>query len=215
MTRSLPEVTRSNPFCTRHVRPGAIAFHFANGDEMAALLAVLAESGFRGEIVGPHGSGKSTLLASLSAALEAEGRTVCHFTLSAGQRRFRAAWRAAAAAADIVLVDGYEQLSWWARVSLRRFCRARGLVVTSHRSTGLRRLVSTAPSAALAWRLVQALYGTAEPLVGRDEVDAACARCGGNLREVFFELYDLHEERARQEGNPRLRQASGLSFGRP
>ena len=196
MTCSPLDMTRSNPFCTRRVRPGAMTYRFAGDEGMAALLATLAANRFRGEIVGPHGSGKSTLLASLAAALEADGLAVCRFTLTAGDRSLSAGWRATTAAANVVLVDGYEQLAWWARLALRRFCRASGLVITSHRGAGLPRLVSTAPSADLSWRLVQALYGAAQPLVGREEVEAAFARHSGNLREVFFELYDLDEERA-------------------
>ena len=60
---------RVNPFSTRFVEPGAIAYRFPNADGLAALVRRLDETGGWGQLVGPHGSGKSTLLASLLPAL--------------------------------------------------------------------------------------------------------------------------------------------------
>ena len=56
----------ANPFATRHVRPGAIPFHFPAETSAAQLVARLRELNWRGAIVGPHGSGKSTLLVALA-----------------------------------------------------------------------------------------------------------------------------------------------------
>ena len=64
----------SNPFSTRRVRPGAIAYCFPEGVDVETLLARLHENGWRGEIVGPHGSGKSALLATLMPAIEQRAR---------------------------------------------------------------------------------------------------------------------------------------------
>ncbi len=63
-----------NPFSTCRTRPGAIPYVFPPGQSAAALIERMRESGWRGQIVGPHGSGKSALLATLAPAIEASGR---------------------------------------------------------------------------------------------------------------------------------------------
>ena len=67
---------RSNPFCTRFVRPGAIPYRFDTqdgesdcGEAAEKLLEQLASRRF-GLIVGEHGSGKSTLLQTLIPKLD-------------------------------------------------------------------------------------------------------------------------------------------------
>ncbi|MBL8827336.1 MAG: hypothetical protein JNM18_10140, partial [Planctomycetaceae bacterium] len=104
----------TNPFATRWVRPGAIAFQFPSGDSPEQLLARLAEHRGWGEIRGPHGSGKSTLLATLVPILEQAGRVVIALELHDGQRRLpRPLGELPIDARTTVIVDGYEQLSWW------------------------------------------------------------------------------------------------------
>lgn len=65
-----------NPFSTRSTRPGALPFHFLEGEDAGRIVARLRQHNWFGQIVGPHGSGKSTLLATLQPALEAAGRKV-------------------------------------------------------------------------------------------------------------------------------------------
>lgn len=191
----------ANPFSTRFVRPGAAAYLFPPGVTVGTLLERLPPGGARGQIVGPHGSGKSTLLACLAAALERAGRTVSRFDLHDGQRAMPRGWveQARRAGAGTILVDGYEQLSWWSRWRLARECARHGwsLLVTAHADVGLPTLLRVTPTLDDAQAVVaQILAGTAQ-LVGPADVAECFAATGGNLRETLFALYDRHEQRAR------------------
>ncbi len=117
----------ANPFATCWTRPGALAFQFSTGESAAGLVARLATTDWRGEIVGPHGSGKSTLLETLGPHLRAAERGVSAVALRDGQRRLPADFlrKALASSHPLVIVDGYEQLSWLHRRVLIARCRLR------------------------------------------------------------------------------------------
>lgn len=187
-----------NPFSTRRTRPGAIAFRFHGNESAEAIIERLRERQWWGQIVGPHGSGKSTLLATLLPTLEAAGREVRIVTLHQGDRRVpfsKADWRRLSSSAQVV-VDGYEQLSWFARLSLARRCRRYGcgLLVTAHRDLGVPTIFATRPELQLAKQVVLELAGATDAVADRD-VESAWQTRDGNLREVLFDLYDLFEER--------------------
>lgn len=188
----------SNPFATRYTRPGAIEYRWPAGNSPAELIARLQALSWRGEIAGPHGSGKSTLLAALAPALEASGRQVMTFTLAEGMRRLPGgnAQLSKAGPTTIVIVDGYEQLSGWSRWMLRSACRRRrsGLLVTTHRPTGLPRLLTTSVEPDVAIQIVSQLVGPGGS-VRPEEVLPALEASRGNLREALFHLYDLFEQR--------------------
>lgn len=193
-----------NPFSTRHVRPGAIPYAFLHEADQDTLLDQLAANQGWAEIVGPHGSGKSTLVHTLIPALTARGWRVVLFVLQRGQfslrskTECRSAWdgRAQWDAQTQVIVDGFEQLSSWNAWRLRRSCRrtGAGLLVTSHRPVGLPTLRNTSTSLMLAQQLVDFLGQHGPTPISPADVEASFARQQGNLREVFFELYDLHEQ---------------------
>ncbi len=188
----------SNPFATRWVRPGAIAFQFPSGDSPEQLLARLAEHRGWGEIRGPHGSGKSTLLATLVPLLEQAGRVVISIELHDGQRRLsRPLSELPIDARTTVIVDGYEQLSWWHAWRLRRHVRrgGGGLVVTTHEPSGLPTLFVTQPSLELAQRLSAELVSQHASGVTSTDVTQSYQATAGDLRELFFKLYDVHERR--------------------
>jgi len=103
----------SNPFSTRFIRPGAIRFLFPDGESAALLVQRLRENRWGGQIIGPHGSGKSTLLATLKPELETAGRQVLWITLHQGERRLPALDRRSLGPTTQLVIDGYEQLSWW------------------------------------------------------------------------------------------------------
>ena len=84
--------TRSNPFCTRFVRPGSIAYQFhtetkaesstdqssigtssigTSSDTNCQRIARQLVAHQRSLIIGPHGTGKTTLLCTLAPYLEA------------------------------------------------------------------------------------------------------------------------------------------------
>ncbi len=187
----------ANPFATCWTRPGAIAFQFPAGESAEQLVAKLAAANWRGEIVGPHGSGKSTLVATLQPRLAAAGCSVAVITLRKAQRRLPAELvrRSLASARPLIVIDGYEQLSWPSRLFLRWRCRraSAGLLVTSHASSGLPLLYRMQPSLPLVEQLVSTLTARiASPLTTAD-VAASHACHGSNLRELLFALYDRHE----------------------
>lgn len=200
MLREVPS-RHSNPFATCWTRPGAIAFQFADGESMESLLAKLQSAGGWGEIVGPHGSGKSTLLAILKPELAAAGWDVAAITLRDGQRSLPRWWLQAALSKKrpLVMIDGYEQLSWLGRTLVKWRCHnaAAGLVVTSHASTGLPKLHHTRVDAALARSLVSTLTAERASPISAADVAASHACHGSNLRELFFALYNRHEALSR------------------
>jgi len=191
----------SNPFSTRYVRPGAMAYQFAAGDSAAAMIDRLAACGGWAQIVGPHGAGKSTLVATLVKSLRQSGRATCVFSLVDRQRRMPADWveQARGARPDTVVVDGYEQLSRWNRWRLKARCRRAGwgLLVTAHQSVGFATLARVVPSLAVA-RAVVGLLVRGDRVSVTDSDVAECFRAaGGNLRETLFALYDRYERQRR------------------
>lgn len=192
----------SNPFATRFTRPGELAFLFPPGQSAATLADRLEAQAWLGQIVGPHGTGKTTLLHTLAKELERRGRTIAWYTLHQGERRLgiTAAQAAAWGATTQVIVDGYEQLSWWSRSWLKRATRRRraGLLVTSHADAGLPTLFTTQPDEQLAQQIVAELLADHPALrVTPDDVSRCYREHAGNVREMLFALYDLHERRSR------------------
>jgi len=187
----------ANPFATCWTRPGAIAFQFSDGECAEQLVAGLAAANWRGAIVGPHGSGKSTLVKTLQPHLADSGRSISTITLRDGQRRLPADFvhKSLALARPLIIIDGYEQLSWPSRLLIRSRCRrvSAGLVVTSHAPTGLPLLYDTQPSLQIAEQLVSTLTAHNPSPVTAADVAASHASHGSNLRELLFALYDRHE----------------------
>lgn len=199
----------SNPFATRFTRPGAVEFLFSGQDSLSTLVERLRQQAWWGEVVGPHGSGKSTLLAALIPELAAVGRNVV-----AGRIPHAASANASSDPRDHLdpavlfkqartwtpetqlVLDSYEQLSWWSRRRLESLLRRRGagLVATTHRSLGLPLLWQTQPSLPLAQKIVARLTAD-DAAITPDDVARAYQQCGGNLREMLFTLYDTYRER--------------------
>jgi hypothetical protein len=188
----------SNPFATRFTRPGAIEFLFPAGDSALALVDRLRAHSWQGEIVGPHGVGKSTLLATLIEPLRSAGRNVVQATLHQDETALPAEldeWRSWGAATQVV-VDGYEQLTWWSRRQLARRVRDRqaGLVVTSHAPIGLPALMTVSPRLEVALQVVRRLTPD-EKRITNDDIEQTFRSCEGNIREMLFQLYDLYQVR--------------------
>ena len=198
MSASADSAAARNPFSARCVRPGAIPYQFPPGRNAAALIRRLRKNGWRGQVIGPHGSGKSALLATLMAAVETAGRQTVLIELHDRERRLPVNLRRMSGLTDetIVIVDGYEQLSRWSRFLLKRFCRRRGLglVVTAHASVGFPDLFRTTTTLPLAQDIVHRLVGQGPSPVTAQELNRRFALHQGNLREVFFDLYDLYEQ---------------------
>ena len=186
-----------NPFRTQRIRPGAIPFVFPADQNADRLALRLRLNGWWGEIIGPHGSGKSTLLATVIPAIQNAGKNTTLIELHDCQRRLpldperdrRLDCRM------VLVVDGYEQLSYWSRFRLKRLCRRRGcgLLVTSHDSVGLPRLYRTAVTLRLAEQVIDRLLGSSPSPLNTGELADCLTRHRGDLRETLFELYDLYQ----------------------
>jgi hypothetical protein len=192
---------RSNPFASRHTRPGAVRPLDTQGRPLAmgSLLAQLDRHPCLA-IVGPHGTGKSTLLAAFAAAFTAAGRPFALYRL----RRRRdgiAVLRAILGArrGTTFLFDGWEQVGPLAARGVRLAVRLRGgrLIVTSHRPAGMPTAVTTAGTLPLLAAIVARLPDHAG-LITPADLAAAFARRRGNLRDSLADLYDRFENRARR-----------------
>ena len=207
---------KSNPFATRFVAPGRLPWLGCDPGYIPRLGQNF-ESQFRrrAAIIGPHGSGKSSLLRHLSAELG----SVCYYSgpacadqapkpggnivwlqlhtgVPAGTTvvASRPHWRPG----RILIIDGFEQLSWWSQLLLLSCTRhsRMGLLVTAHRpSRWLPTLVATKVTEDVAVQVVNCLLeqgGTqGEFLRGRATcVGDMLAAHSGNMRELLMALYD-------------------------
>jgi energy-coupling factor transporter ATP-binding protein EcfA2 len=204
----------SNPFSTRFTRPGRIEPLDGAGRcvDIEGLLGRLQGLGGTAAIVGPHGSGKSTLLVHLADAIERCGGRSSRIRLQSW-RDALAAWMVIrqSAAGDTICIDSWESIGPAIRVLLRLAARLSGcgLLVTSHRGTGMPQLTRCGTSASLLSAIVRSLPDHAcwyETLICEADIEAAFASHGGNLRESLYELYDRFEARRR-----RVRGAWGAS----
>ena len=189
----------TNPFATRWTRPGAMAFLFSDSTTIDHLVRRLGINSWRGAIIGPHGSGKSALLAMLVPAIEAVDRRTVVVCLRDGQRRLPLLRRELQklGPTDVLVIDGYEQLGGYSRWRLSRQCRrqAFGLLVTSHGPCSLPVLWRTQPSVELVNQLINCCLPPHRGRINRHDVESAWQRHSGNVRELFFDLYDRFEAR--------------------
>jgi hypothetical protein len=174
-------------------------FLFDNAATIDGLVQQLRVNAWQGAIVGPHGTGKSTLLAMLVPAIEAVGRRSVVVGLRDGQRRLPLSRRELQnlGPTDVLVIDGYEQLGSYSRWRLPKQSRRRGLglLVTAHSACNLPVLWRTEPSLALVEELINHCLPPHGGLINRQDVEAAWQRHAGNVREVFFALYDQFEAR--------------------
>lgn len=184
----------SNPFSTCWTRPGALAWQRVDGVAAAAVATRLLEIG-AGQLVGPHGSGKSTLLREVALLVAQRGLSTACRTLGSDYR-----WRKRTprpGGADVLFVDGAEQLNWPRRRWLVRRCRAAGasLLITTHTAApGVETLADLSPTEAVALSLFDRLVAGRSTPVSRMQAVQAYRRCNRNLRDMWFELYDRHEQ---------------------
>jgi energy-coupling factor transporter ATP-binding protein EcfA2 len=156
-----------------------------------------------GAIVGPHGAGKSTLVAALQQAWAFEhGYQVVKLTLHNGQRTLPSGfWSQEFREQQLVIVDGYEQLGWFARWRLNRLRRRTGcgLLVTTHAECRLPTLHCVEPSLetllVVERHLLASWHDSAytEGFIARHAL-RAWQETGANARETLFRLYDCWEQ---------------------
>jgi hypothetical protein len=126
------------------------------------------------------------------------GRSIVTFSLHDGERRLPIdqRQRQALSPSGMLAIDGYEQLSRWNRLKIRRLCLRRrcGLLVTAHSDVGLPLLYHTVADFEIARRVVSEL-APADGSIADSDVRRACQAHHGDLREALFCLYDLYEQR--------------------
>ena len=221
-----PPSRHDNPFATCWTKPGALAYRFSDVESAEQLVSLLASRKWCSAIVGPHGSGKSTLLEALKPVLAAAGCHIVFVSLHDRERRLPpSVWQDLKHTSEpldsprrdkpagslpiprdnrrLLIVDGYEQLSFLERWRVARYCRSQsiGVLVTSHTPvqfpTHIPTLISTAPDRALVSQLVADLANEVSTPITAEDVAASHACHGSNVREIFFDLYDRHEQRRR------------------
>lgn len=210
-----------NPFAAQYVRPGAIPFLFPTGVSPQSLWTKFSQLGFRAQIVGPHGSGKSTLVRTLlSQPPWVDSPKRVYYPRRVGEdfwggldRGKRGRGRLGPreifrlAPSTLVVVDGVEQLGIIGRALLRWVTRVRSinLLVTSHRELRpLATLLRLEPRFEVTWQLVRLRLAESErwraarglpPIqISEETVRDIYETRKGNIREVFFDLYDVYEE---------------------
>lgn len=175
---------RDNPFAAARFAPGRLAWI----GEIDPLVDRVCTPRARLQVIGPHGSGKSTLLVHLERRVKNRGWSTHAFRGSRGFDPLRLLRRRGPL---VVFGDEIEELGAADLALLRACCALRGasLVVTAHRDLGMETLCERSVDATTALALCDRLLeGRAAPR--RDEIDALLEKHRGNVREVFFELYD-------------------------
>ena len=197
--RTQPKIKRINPFATQFIRPGEIEFLFEKGSDSIDSLVYRfdTELGKRAAIIGPHGCGKTTLAKSLIKAL-GRTRNVVWCTIEPMSKWLPSQrWlRSPAIKGSLLVVDGFEQLSWWRRrLILQESKSARiELLVTAHRKIGgIPVLWEVRPSVEILWQIVERLQGASANITFED-VRAGYESNGRNIRETLFWLYDRYQE---------------------
>ncbi|MGL4944617.1 MAG: hypothetical protein ACRC46_15660 [Thermoguttaceae bacterium] len=199
-----------NPFSSRYVLPDVVPFFFpaAEAVQVETLIEQFLSRGGFGQIVGPHGSGKTTLLAEIVRGLRQRSVNVLELTFRDRQRTLTAAqWDAAAefgrrsnsTTTSVVVIDGFEQLSFCESFRVRILLRRCGLLLTAHRRVlwllGFAVLYTTHPSLETTERVIAYLLRDVTWRPSHEEVAALYTLHRGNTRLVVSDLYDLYEAR--------------------
>ena len=203
MISKLQIQSEPNPFSTRFVRPGAIVYQRLDGGTLDELVAdFFGRCRDWGAIIGPHGSGKSTLIASLQPVL-AKHCSIFAYRFSTTDREFQMLWNQCLQWSDnsLIIVDGYEQLSSWARWRLRSAVRRRkaGLLITAHQPyRAFAVLMQTSVDEEQAKCLRDALLQKRPDLAAAVDLEAVWAAARTefptDLRETMMSMYDWVED---------------------
>ena len=195
----IPPSRWSNPFATCWTRPDVLPRLEVAGQGVDVLLARWEEAAWRGQVVGPHGAGKSSLLMEAARRLPERGRVPLWLPIEAG--KVREAVQQIRQSADnrtVVLLEGFERADRWHQHRLLATCAGRdsGWLLTTHKELGSRRtpvVAQVCPSVETALQLYEYLTAQHASPVTRNDVAQTFGAQDGNLREVWFDLYERHE----------------------
>ena len=182
----------TNPFRVERIEKLSYRMPGFSWDELLRRFESMA---YRGALVGPHGSGKTTMLLELKQRIEDSGLRTEYHLLNAERPRLPrplfARWSKELDQTTVMILDGAEQLgplAW--RKFLRATRGARGLVITCHKPGRLAALHHCrAREDVLDSLLDELLDDRADAF--REKAHLLFHECGGNVRNVFFSLYDL------------------------
>jgi energy-coupling factor transporter ATP-binding protein EcfA2 len=211
-------VATVNPFATCFVRPDQNQYRFSldpaseSKQKDAFLQNLFASLSHHrlAAIVGPHGTGKTTLLRSIEPVLRERFSVVQTTTLSSSRRssarELIATWALSKMSPEVstcLIVDGYEQLRWWDRLSLVRSIKRlprTSLIITCHKTPWIfPRCIQTRYDEAMSRMLtMEKLQTVPEPLrveiwdrfEHRLEQPSDHSASERNLRELWFTMYD-------------------------
>ncbi|QDV70834.1 hypothetical protein Poly24_45670 [Rosistilla carotiformis] len=194
----------TNPFSSRCVRPAALRFRFdQTGVDLESLADKLrSQSAVGSAIIGPHGSGKSTLVAHLSGILQDDFTSIQNKTLRIGDpTRGFIRWAIRQPAGSLLIVDGLEQLDSFRLQALLLICRLRRIrcLATAHAPLpGFCELHRTAATIDLAKQLASELLSEDSRRIAaaHDFIDQIWDDLDGNLRELWFAMYDWYQAEA-------------------
>ncbi|QDT13223.1 hypothetical protein [Planctomycetes bacterium K23_9] len=225
-TRPVPQSFAANPFCTRFVRPGAIEYRFdvtrgldSNDRPLEVLVAAIVRTPYAA-IVGPHGTGKSTLLESLrprlgeayshlefvqlhspsSSRWQVRRRRHIHNRRVVDDAQQGLASRGSSNESRLLIVDGFEQLSVFARRKILRVAQGtqQALLVTTHAKL---RSFETVFRTKIQQRILQQLTddlldraSESQRSILKSEIQQRDFSSVQNVREFWFEMYDRAAE---------------------
>ena len=156
-----------------------------------------------GEIVGPHGSGKSTLIKSLVPKIEKKIRQETIHANEDHRTFFQSikSWLCPTHSNWLLIIDGFEQLSPDQQESVKTLCVKNqiGLLVSTHRPTGLPLLFESQTDRECFHQVVNDLMANRPIKISEEEIDYAFEKYFPNLREALFSLYDVYELKRRNQ----------------
>ncbi len=192
----------TNPFSTRCFQPGAIDYEFFGKQQWTTFAKQCRTQKGCSLIVGPHGTGKSTLLITLAkelVTLDPKIRIESLFLHNDGESAKRfiksySKWRKS----DIVLLDGFEQLSFLRRLQVcvsARWIRI-PVIATSHcKFIGCSVVWRTSiDENTEQWVMAKLLEsrppGVLSQALSSEDWRMSRERHRQNLRESLFDMYD-------------------------
>ena len=187
----------SNPFSTCWTSNLSYVEFCHSVDE---VLSRWKNLGHWGAVVGSHGTGKSTLLRALNDRLHALGAEPEWITL---RPNLEGSFSVSDARNRILLLEGLERLSFFKQLTLigqlkRQQCR---VLATLHSDSitwpwRLQTVLNTEVSTKLAKHLFNELVSNgSEKLVTWSDALKCWQHGNGDLRELWFDLYELYESR--------------------